>query len=136
MLYRHRMTAEGDVVRAYLDAWTSGDLPRALAMYSDDFTLHYLGDNPLSGTHSGKEAAVAILGMFTATTQRAMVGIDGVLGGDGYGAFIARERFHAAEGAPEVRRVFLYRIQHDLLAECWVYDDQQALIDQLLSGQN
>ena len=133
MSYRGEMT-ESEVVRAYLDAWTSGDLAGAFAMYSDDFTLHYLGNNPLSGTHVGKDAALAALGTFTATTQRAMVGIDAVFGGDGYGGFIARERFHAAEDPADVRRVFLYRIQDDQLAECWVYDEQQALIDRLLSS--
>lgn len=101
-------------------------------MYSDDFTLHYLGDNPLSGIHRGKEAAMAALGTFTATTQRAMVGVDAVLGGDGYGAFIARERFHAADDPSDIRRVFLYRIENELLAECWVFDEEQALIDKLL----
>ena len=70
MLYRDGMAGDSDVVRAYLDAWTSGDLPSALAMYSDDFTLHYLGNNPLSGTHSGKEAALAALGTFTRTVRR------------------------------------------------------------------
>ena len=102
-------------------------------MYSDDFTLHYLGNNPLTGTHQGKPAALAALGTFTATTQRALVGVDAMLGGDGYGAFIAREVFHAAVDPREVRRVFLYRIEDELLAECWVYDEDQPLIDELLS---
>lgn len=130
------VAGESDVIKAYLDAWTSGDLAGALAMYSDGFTLHYLGDNPLSGIHKGKEAAVAALGTFTAMTQRAMVGVDAVLGGDGYGAVVARERFHAADNPSDVRRVFLYRIEDDLLAECWVFDEEQPLIDELLSRQD
>ena len=126
------MADERDVIQAYLDAWTSGDLAGAMAMYSDDFTLHYLGDNPLSGIHRGKEAAMAALGTFTAATQRAMVGVDAVLGGDGYGVFIARERFHAADDPSDVRRVFLYRVRDSQLTECWVFDEDQPLIDKLL----
>ncbi len=128
------MAAETDVIRKYLDAWSSGDLAGVMAMYSDDFTLHYLGSNPLTGTHEGKPAALAALGNFTAMTQRALAGVDAVLGGDGYGAFIAREVFHAAPELTEIRRVFLYRIEGDLLAECWVYDEDQPLIDRLLSS--
>lgn len=128
------MSTEVEVVRRYVDAWASGDLAGALAMYSDDFTLHYFGSNPLTGAHSGKPAALAALGTLTATTQRAMVGVDAVLGGDGYGSFIAREVFHAAPDPTEVRRVFLYRVENDLLVECWVFDEAQALIDDLLSS--
>ena len=127
------MASEVEVLRKYVDAWSTGDLAGAFAMYSDDFTLHYLGNNPLTGIHEGKEAALAALGAFTVTTQRAMVGVDAVLGGDGYASFIAREVFHAAAEPREVRRVFLYRIENDLLAECWVFYEDQALIDELLA---
>jgi hypothetical protein len=47
---------------------------------------------------------------------------------------IAREAFERDGVVTELDRVLVYRIQDDLLAECWVYDGDQALVDGFLRG--
>jgi uncharacterized protein len=42
------------VVERYATAWAAGDRGGIVACYHDDFTLHYFGDNVLSGVHVGK----------------------------------------------------------------------------------
>lgn len=115
-------------VRRYADAWAAGDLAAVIDAYDEAFVLHYFGRSSLAGTHVGRDAALAALATATTTTERELVAIDDVLGGDGYGAIVARERLR---DVGEVRRVLLYRTVDDRLAECWLYDEDQRAIDDL-----
>lgn len=53
--------------------------------------------------------------------------------GAGRGVILARERLGRAGNARDVERVLVYRVEDGLLAECWVYDADQVLIDRLLT---
>ncbi|WP_374471799.1 nuclear transport factor 2 family protein [Phenylobacterium sp.] len=113
----------------YADAWRAGDFAAMTACYADDFVLHYGGRNALSGDHLGKAEAVRVLVEFTRRTGRRLVAIVDVLaGGAGRGSIIAREAF----GDAEVERVLVYRVAEGRLAECWVLDADQPLIDRLV----
>jgi len=46
---------------------------------------------------------------------------------------LAREQFSHDEKTTDLQRPLVYSILHDRLHECWVYDQDQALIDKLLS---
>lgn len=117
----------------YAAAWTANDLGAIVACYHDRFTLHYFGANPLSGVHVGKPAALAALAEFGRLTGRQLLAVIDILAGADLGAILARERLGRAGDAREVERVLVYRVEHGLLAECWVYDADQALIDALLT---
>jgi hypothetical protein len=54
-----------------------------------------------------------------------------VLGGESLGALVVRERLERDGEAHEVRRVLVFRVEADHLAECWLLDEDQALIDRL-----
>lgn len=115
-------------VERYAEAWRSGDLPAIAACYADGFTLHYGGRHALSGDHVGKAQALRTLAAFSARTGRRLVAIVDVLAGAERGAVIVREAF----GGTEALRVLVYRVEDGLLAECWVLDMDQALIDGLV----
>lgn len=121
------------VLRRYADAWTAGDLTAVLDAYHPDFTLHYFGASPLAGTHEGRDAALKVLSEATARTNRVLVEVVDVLGGADLGALVVLERLGPDDDAREVRRVLLYRTQHDKLLECWLYDEDQAFVDRLWS---
>jgi hypothetical protein len=96
--------------------------------------LLYFGDHPLAGDHVGLVAALATLAEVSRRTRRRLVRIVDVTAGAQRAVVIAREAFERDGVVTELDRVLVYRIQGDLLAECWVYDGDQALVDGYLRG--
>ena len=66
----------------------------------------------------------------TQRSARQLDAIEDVLGGSTFAALVVREG--VGRDAPRVvRRVFLYTVRDDKLAECWLYDEDQRFIDSL-----
>jgi uncharacterized protein len=74
------------------------------------------------------------LAEFSRRTARRLVAVDSVLAGPGRGAVIARERLGNGLGAVEVERLLVYTVRDGLLSECWLYDQDQRLIDRLIGS--
>ncbi|MFM7686001.1 MAG: nuclear transport factor 2 family protein [Actinomycetota bacterium] len=119
------------VLRAYAASWMASDLEAVLASYHDDIELHYMGGSPLAGTHRGRDAAFAALGLASVRTSRKLIEVEDVLVGSSLGALLAVEDL--GEPARRVRRVLLYRVQDGKLRECWLYDEDQRFVDRLWS---
>lgn len=120
-------------VSRYATAWLAGDRTALAACYHDDFTLHYFGRNPLAGDHAGKAAALAILAEVTRRTNRRLLAIIDVMAGPERGALLVRERFERDGRAAEIERLLVYAVRDGLLGECWVHDQDQALVDAFLA---
>ena len=120
-------------VSRYAAAWLAGDRAAMLASYHDDFTLHYFGRNPLAGVHQGKPAALAILAEVTRRTNRRLLGIVDIMAGPERGALLVREVFNRDGKAAEVERLLVYSVRDGLLWQCWVYDQDQSLVDGFLA---
>ena len=120
-------------VSGYAAAWLAGDRETMLASYHDDFTLHYFGRNPLAGIHQGKPAALAILAEVTRRSNRKLSGIVDVMAGPERGALLVREIFQRDGKTAEVERLLVYSVRDELLWQCWVYDQDQALVDAFLA---
>lgn len=121
----------GETLRAYADAWLAADLEQVLGSYHDDIVLHYMGESPLAGTHTGKEAVFAVLGQASYRTSRKLLEVEDVLVGENLGALLAIEEL--GDPPRRVRRVLLYRVQDGKLRECWLYDEDQRFVDELWS---
>jgi ketosteroid isomerase-like protein len=119
-------------VSRYASAWLTGDRPALAACYHDDFTLHYFGRNPLAGDHKGKARALAILAEVTSRTNRRLLTIVDVMAGPERGALLVRERFERDGKVAELERLLVYTVRDRLLGECWVYDQDQTLVDAYL----
>ena len=117
-------------IERYAAAWKSADMAAIVVCYHDDFTLHYFGRNALSGDHIGKAASLKTLAEFSKRTKRRLVSIVATLAGPERGAVIAREAI--GPHAVEIERVLVYTVKDGLLHECWVYDQDQRLIDELV----
>jgi ketosteroid isomerase-like protein len=120
-------------VSRYAAAWLAGDLKTILTSYHDDFTLHYFGRNPLSGVHQGKPAALAVLAEVTRRANRKLVGIVDIMAGPERGAILVREIFQRNGKTEEMERLLVYSVRDGLLRECWVYDQDQPLVDWFLA---
>lgn len=121
------------VAERYCAAWQADDLAGILDCYADDFTLHYFGDNPYTGDHVGKDAAIATLLAAGAKAPRKLIDVESVMAGPDAAVVVAREMITTDDGDQEIRRVLRYRIAGDHFAECWLYEEDQALIDQAWS---
>src|SRR5437868_4026484 len=121
------------VLERYATAWASGDLTKIFACYHDDFALHYFGRNEFSGDHLGKAASLKALAEISRRTRRRLVKIVDILAGAERGALIAREALTHNGQDIEIERLFLYRIADGLLRECWLYDQDQRLIDEIVA---
>ena len=126
-------TADIATVRAavtrYATAWLAGDRAAIAPCYHDAFTLHYAGQNPLSGTHRGKAAALSALAEVARRANRKLLGIDDIMAGPQRGAILVRESFSRDGRTATLERLLVYAISDGLLSECWVYDRDQALVD-------
>lgn len=121
------------VVKRYAEAWLAGDLATVAASYHDDIVLYYGGANPFSGVHTGKPAALAVLGEISRRAQRKLLAVIDMMAGPERACVVARERFARFDETHELERTLLYRIEDGRLRECWVFDQDQALIDRLLA---
>ena len=124
-------TAARAVAERYCDAWRRGDIVALLDCYADDFVLHYFGRSRYAGDHAGKDAAVTTLAAVSGEAARELLGVDEVLAGESGAVIVARERLTRGGEAHELRRLFRYRVAGDRFAECWLYDEDQALVDRL-----
>jgi hypothetical protein len=112
----------------YATAWEGGDLGTLFELYADGVVFHYFGSTDLAGTHIG-DAALAAMAQASVRSNRTLVEVVDVLDGPVLGALVVRERFERDGRSEEVQRVLLYRVIDDRIAECWLYDEDQDLID-------
>jgi uncharacterized protein len=83
--------------------------------------------------HQGKPAALAILAEVTSRSNRKLSGIVDVMAGPERGALLVREIFQRDGKTAEVERLLVYSVRDELLWQCWVYDQDQALVDAFLA---
>ncbi|WP_332774859.1 nuclear transport factor 2 family protein [Polaromonas sp.] len=127
------MAAQGEihaVVRRYADAWVANDLKAIFDCYHDEVVFHYFGRSPLAGTHRGKPACLALLKQVRERTQRQLIEIKDVLAGEQFGLIVAVERFERDGQATQLERLLRYRVRDGKLSECWIYDEDQRLVDE------
>lgn len=118
------------VVRRYADAWVANDLKAIFDCYHDEVVFHYFGRSPLAGTHRGKPACLALLKQVREKTQRQLIEIKDVLAGEQFGLIVAVERFERDGQATQLERLLRYRVRDGKLSECWIYDEDQRLVDE------
>ena len=120
------------VIERYADAWQRRD-PAAFALYHPQFTIHWFGNNPLSGTHVGAEQVQRALAELARRTNRSLVKIVATLAGPERGAIIARESFGIGDARIEMDRVLIFTVADERLRECWVYDADPTLLDRFFA---
>jgi uncharacterized protein len=120
------------VLRRYADAWASNDFATIVDCYHDDIVFYYFGTSPLAGVHRGKAVCLSILKRVREKTQRKLLEIQDVMAGERFGVVLACERFERDGRTVEVNRVLKYKVRDGKLSECWIYDEDQRLIDEFL----
>lgn len=118
------------VVKRYADAWAANDVRTIVDSYHENVVFHYFGRSPLAGVHRGKAACLAILKQVREKTNRRLISIRDVLAGEHFGLIVAVERFERNGTSVEIERLLRYTVRDGKLAECWIYDEDQRLVDE------
>ncbi len=127
------MTADKAVVEAYAKAWLGGNAAEIIAFYHDDFTLHYFGQSQMAGDHVGKAASVVALAKVQQMVNRKLLAIEDVMGGKEYVSMISKEQWQRDGKTLQLRRLLLFKTKDGKLHECWLYDEDQRVVDELWS---
>ncbi|WP_159276677.1 nuclear transport factor 2 family protein [Variovorax boronicumulans] len=122
------------VVQRYAQAWAANDLKAIVDCYHDEVVFHYFGRSPLAGTHRGKAACLAVLKQVKERTNRRLVAIRDVLAGEHFGLIVAVEQFEHQGRPVELERQLRYAVKDGRLSECWIYDEDQRWVDEVLSS--
>jgi len=122
------------VVQRYAQAWAANDLKAIVDCYHDEVVFRYFGRSPLAGTHRGKAACLAVLKQVKARTNRRLVAIRDVLAGEHFGLIVAVEQFEHQGRPVELERQLRYAVKDGKLSECWIYDEDQRWVDEVLSS--
>ncbi|MES2249048.1 MAG: nuclear transport factor 2 family protein [Pseudomonadota bacterium] len=122
------------VVQRYAQAWAANDLKAIVDCYDDEVVFHYFGRSPLAGTHRGKAGCLAVLQQVKARTNRRLVAIRDVLAGEHFGLIVAVEQFEHQGRPVELERQLRYAVRDGKLSECWIYDEDQRWVDEVLSS--
>ncbi|MDQ0016654.1 ketosteroid isomerase-like protein [Variovorax boronicumulans] len=120
------------VVQRYADAWAANDLKGIFDCYHGEVVFHYFGQSPLAGTHRGKAACLAVLKEVKEKTNRRLVAIRDVLAGEHFGLIVAVEQFEYEGRTFELERLLRYAVKDGKLSECWIYDEDQRRVDEVL----
>lgn len=118
------------VVQRYADAWVALDTKTLVDCYHDDVVFHYFGRSPLAGVHRGKQACLALLAQVREKTNRKLLEIRDVLAGEHFGAIVAVEQFERDGKRIVLERLLRYTVRDGKLAECWIHDEDQRLVDE------
>ncbi len=120
-----------NIVQIYADAWLAADYDAAFALYADDIVLHYGGTSDFAGDHVGKEQAIQTLVETSIRSQRRLVAVDLLLTHGDVGALFVRESLTTRDGdAVEVARALRFAVDDGRISECWLYDQNQHVVDQ------
>lgn len=124
------------VAERYCAAWAANDLDEILGCYADTFTLHYFGSNPYTGDHIGRDAALATLLAVGAKAPRTLIEVEQILAGPDAAVMVVVEDIVVDGATHSIRRVLRFRIEGDQFIDCWLYDEDQSLIDQAWSAND
>ncbi len=126
--------ATSGVIARYTRAWLDSDLATLVDCYADDIVAHYGGTSRYAGTYHGKTRFLEVLAETAALAKRELLSADQLHDDGECGAVFITESFDIDGDPVTVQRALRYRIDHDQITECWLFDMDQHLIDRAWSG--
>ena len=125
--------ASMEMIRSYLDHITAGEWEAATDFWADNIVGHVSGDNPTSGTYTGKEAFTGYLQQVLGMVDSIQVDEHDLLVSDDHGVVLSTT--HADRGGKHLasNRVVVYHTEGDKITELWIIDEDQQAVDEFLS---
>ena len=121
-----------EVLAAYGAAWEAGRAEDAWTFYADDVVMHLPGRGSLAGVHRGRDAVIGAIQALLARTGDSTVEVevlDRLVSGDRV-AMVVREVVARGDARLELRRVNVYRVEADKIAEIDIFEADQYEVDE------
>ena len=120
------------VVIAHLAALARGDVAVAMESYTEGGVLHYPGRNKLTGHHKGKPAVTSFLGKAMELTNGTFhPDVRDILSNDQLVVLLVGCRAQRDGKSFEWSAVDVYAVQNGKIAEHWVYESDQHIVDEV-----
>jgi hypothetical protein len=114
-------------------ATVAGDVETMAPSIPDDVVWHAPGTNRVSGRFEGKAEMMARLGRMREAGITTSFQIHDVIGNDEHVVALVHLRVANSEGASyDQPQVHVMHVRHGLLAELWVMNQDQAVLDVIL----
>jgi len=123
---------ETATLHRYLTAWGDGDVMTVLGSYHERLELRWPGSHRLSGTHSGRDAAVTALAELQAATGRVLAEVRSITPADGFADVEVVERWTVDGSTIDLPRLLRFGVRDGLIAWCSVTEHQPELVDRIL----
>jgi uncharacterized protein len=124
-----------EVLEAYIAAAQRGDWDTAYGIFADDVVFHIPGRSSWAGHHRGRDRAIAYIenAREIAHAGKVEVELEAMLVGEDRVGLMVRERFDRPDGAIEILRTNVYRVEGDRIVEIWIFEQNQHEVDELLA---
>ncbi len=123
-----------ELLRTHLEALKRGDVPSAMAFYSDDVVFHYPGKNVLAGEYRGKTAVLRMLEKVMELTRgRFRPEVHDILSSDRHVAALVTVRAERDGRRAEWQSIDLFHVRDGKLTEHWVHEVDQDAVDTFFS---
>ena len=116
----------------YLTAWGNGDVMTVLGSYHERLELRWPGTHRLSGTHTGRDAAVVALADLQAATGRVLAEVRSITPADGFADVEVVERWTVDGRSVDLPRRLRFGVEDDLIASCEVFELDPEQVDRIL----
>ena len=120
--------------RAGIEAFVKGDASTLAAMIADDAVWHAPGNNPYSGTSTGKDQIMARMGRLAQDGVVISFDIHDMVGNDEHVVSMVDATFSKGSNSAHGRQVQVFHVREGRMTEFWGYNEDQAAVDAVLSS--
>jgi uncharacterized protein len=123
------MTDTPGTIARYANAWLAGDRMAIVECYDENIVAHYGGTSAFAGDHQGRTRFVEILLDTSSRARRTLIGVDQIHDDGDSGALFVTESIEIDGATTHINRALRFRVANDRIVECWLFDQDQHLLD-------
>jgi len=122
-----------EMMRSYLDHITAGEFEAAMGYWADDIVIHVSGNNPTSGTYTGKEAAAGWAAQAVGAVDSVQIDEHDLLVGDEHAVLLNTSHSERNGKHQTSNGVVVYHTEGDKITEAWIINEDQRAVDEFLA---
>ena len=122
-----------EMMRSYLDHITAGEFEAAMGYWADDIVIHVSGNNPTSGTYTGKEAAAGWAAQAVGAVDSIQIDEHDLLVGDEHAVVLSTTHSERNGKHLTSNGVVVYHTKADKITEFWIINEDQRAVDEFLT---
>ena len=122
-----------EMMRSYLDQVTAGEFEAAMGYWADDIVIHVSGNNPTSGTYTGKEEAAGWAAAAAGAVDSVQIDEHDLLVSDEHAVLLSTTHAERNGKHQTSNSVVVYHIEGDKITEVWIINEDQRAVDEFMA---